>query len=110
MINPNLLVMEHIKSKIGKCRATGKVIFPSQLEARCAMFRFKLRSRVKSVTDGRRIKHRMGKPACRRAYYCRLCKGYHITKWKRDDFERYKKMVLSWDVSSVLSDYYFTIL
>ncbi|MFU1857233.1 hypothetical protein ACK8HY_09470 [Sphingobacterium sp. NGMCC 1.201703] len=97
--------MEHIKSKIGKCRATGKVIFPSRFEARCAMFRFKLRSRVKNVTDGRRIKHRMGKPSSRRAYYCRFCAGYHITKWKKGDFERYKKIALTWDIPSVVSNW-----
>ena len=102
--------MESMKSDTWKCRATGKVAFPSRFDAQYAMFRFKLRSRVKNVTNGKRIKHRMGKPACRRAYYCRLCKGYHITKWKKDNFERYKKTALTWDVSSSISDYYFTIL
>lgn len=101
--------MESIKSNTWKYRATGKVAFPSRIEAQYAMFRFKLRSRVKNVTNGKRIKHRMGKPAFRRAYYCRLCEGYHITKWKRSDFERYKKTALTWEISSVISDWNYLL-
>ncbi|MEZ0454210.1 hypothetical protein ABTW24_21650 [Sphingobacterium thalpophilum] len=92
--------MENLISKTWKCRATGKVAFPSLMEAKWRMFQFKVRSRIKNKLDGKRIKHRMGRYACKRAYYCPYCGGYHITKWKKADYERYKNLVMGWNISS----------
>jgi hypothetical protein len=67
---------------VTKCTATGKVIFSSLLEARLVMFNLKWGYRKHKDINGKRIKHRQGKPAQRRGYYCIHCGGYHLTKWK----------------------------
>ncbi|MDF2476497.1 MAG: hypothetical protein K0S24_1980 [Sphingobacterium sp.] len=92
--------MENLKSNTWKCRATGKVAFPSVMEAKWRMFQFKIKSRVKNKLDGKRIKHRMGKYACKRAYRCDYCGGYHITKWKKAAFDHYQNVVITWDIAS----------
>jgi hypothetical protein len=54
---------------VTKCTATGKVIFSSLLEARLVMFNLKWGYRKHKDINGKRIKHRQGKPAQRRGYY-----------------------------------------
>lgn len=81
--------MNSIKERRWKCRATGKVGFSTLIEAQWVVLHFKLKSRVMSKTDGRRIKHRMGKGASKRAYYCTFCEGYHLTKWDKGHFNNY---------------------
>ncbi|MEZ0454137.1 hypothetical protein ABTW24_21275 [Sphingobacterium thalpophilum] len=101
--------MEKAKDNTWKCRATGKVGFPSLIEAQCAMLHFKFKSRVRNKLDGRRIKHRMGKDACKRAYYCKFCKGYHITKWDKGHFSNYKTKAESWKIPDVLGNWNYLI-
>jgi hypothetical protein len=74
---------------VTKCTATGKVIFSSLLEARLVMFNLKWGYRKHKDINGKRIKHRQGKPAQRRGYYCIHCGGYHLTKWKANEFNSY---------------------
>ncbi|WP_104384057.1 hypothetical protein [Sphingobacterium sp. HMA12] len=101
--------MEKAKDNTWKCRATGKVGFPSLIEAQWAMLHFKFKSRVRNKLDGRRIKHRMGKDACKRAYYCKFCKGYHITKWDKEHFSIYKTKAESWKIPDVLGNWNYLI-
>lgn len=93
--------METAKGRRWKCRATGKIGFPSMIEAHGAMLQFKFKLRIKNKTDGKRIKHRMGKDACKRAYYCKLCNGYHITKWNKTGFNNYKATAAAWYAPNV---------
>jgi hypothetical protein len=60
-----------------KCDATGKVIFPSRSEARLAMLHIRMMLRNK-----KRMKHRQGKAAQKRIYYCEYCRGFHLTRWR----------------------------
>lgn len=82
--------MEENRPRLKKCSATGKVRFPNKLEAILviAFFRWKL-YKARNKIDGTRVKHRAGKVAQRRAYYCRNCRGYHLTKWSKSHFNRY---------------------
>jgi len=100
--------MENLKSNTWKCRATGKVAFPSLIEAKWRMINFKFMTRIRNK-DGKRVKHRMGKPACKRAYYCKFCKGYHITKWDKGHFNNYKNVVMTWDISAIVNDYNYLL-
>jgi len=61
-----------------KCKISGKRIFETYGDAKEMMISFK--NRVKYKKDGKRIKHRQGKPEARRVYLCPHCDGYHITK------------------------------
>jgi len=72
-----------------KCRETGKVIFTSWIEAQLVMLDLKWNYLYKRNEEGRRIKHRQGRPIQRRAYYCTHCNGYHLTKWKKSNFNTY---------------------
>jgi hypothetical protein len=63
-----------------KCQATGKVTFETYGEARNALLRIRLAWKYHTV-DGKRSKHRVGKPAQKRVYYCPHCGGYHLTHW-----------------------------
>ncbi|MGJ1348467.1 hypothetical protein ACR789_18400 [Sphingobacterium siyangense] len=101
--------MERVRDNTWKCRATGKVGFPSLIEAQWAMLHFKFRSRVRNKLDGKRIKHRMGKDACKRAYYCKFCKGYHITTWEKGHFNNYKDKAKSWEIPGVLGNWNYSI-
>ncbi|RKR84414.1 hypothetical protein BDD43_4649 [Mucilaginibacter gracilis] len=60
-----------------KCEDTGKTRFDSLAEAKDIMLRF--RGMWKLHREGKRRKHRQGKPAQKRAYYCGYCGGYHLT-------------------------------
>ena len=71
-----------------RCIATGKTIFDTKGEAKESMIKFK--SFSKMTINGRRIKHRVGKPEQTRVYYCEHCKGFHLTKWSSFN-ERYNK-------------------
>jgi len=101
--------MEKAKVNSWKCRATGKVGFPSLIEAGWIMLNFKFKSRVRNKLDGKRIKHRMGKDACKRAYYCKFCKGYHITTWGKGHFNNYRTKAESWDIPNVLGNWNYSI-
>ncbi|QIH31450.1 hypothetical protein [Sphingobacterium sp. DR205] len=72
-----------------KCRETGKVIFASWIEARLVMLDLKWNYLFKRDRTGRRIKHRQGRPIQRRAYFCTYCRGYHLTKWEKSNFNSY---------------------
>ncbi|MGF7025200.1 MULTISPECIES: hypothetical protein [Sphingobacterium] len=101
--------MEKAKVNSWKCRATGKIGFLSLIEAQWIMLNFKFKSRVRNKLDGKRIKHRMGKDACKRAYYCKFCRGYHITKWDKGHFSNYKTKAESWKIPSVLGNWNYSI-
>lgn len=79
-----------------KCRVTGKVIFSTLVEARLTIVRLKWARRITDMY-GKRIKHCQGKPAQKRAYYCPHCKGFHLTKWDKSNFNSYLE-VLSKDL------------
>jgi hypothetical protein len=61
-----------------KCEATGKTIFLTKGEAKYSILSCKYLR--KAIRLGRRIKHRIGKPANLRIYYCAHCNGFHLTK------------------------------
>ncbi len=82
---------EKARPKFKKCRGTGKVSFPNKLEAHWTMLRHKWSALVRNKIDGRRVKHRQGKQAQRRVYYCKVCKGYHLTKWTKQNFNNYTR-------------------
>lgn len=63
------------------CPDSGKIIFESMQDARCALAFIKQSAKHKGI-DGRRIKHRSHKVRQRRIYYCSFCKGYHLTSWR----------------------------
>jgi len=63
-----------------KCEATGKVRFNSEKEAKESMFRFRFTWKI--LRQGKRRKHRQGKPAQKRSYFCEHCNGYHQTSWE----------------------------
>lgn len=87
-----------------KCMATGKAIFPSLLEARYVMFTMKRGYKRNTSESGRRIKHRQGKPAQRRAYFCPYCQGYHLTKWAAGEFYSYLHIEEEkWQISHYIS-------
>lgn len=71
--------------------ATGKVTFKRLIEARFAILSIRWNFRNRRDELGRRIKHRQGVPAQRRAYFCEHCAGYHITKWKKSNFKATRK-------------------
>lgn len=67
---------------------TGKVRFASRVEAEVVIF--SLRGVLKRKDEnGKRIKHRGGKPVAKRAYYCIYCKGYHVTRWPKSNYNSY---------------------
>lgn len=63
------------------CPDSGKIIFESRVDARCALAFIKQSGKHKGM-DGRRIKHRCHKVRQRRIYYCGFRKGYHLTSWR----------------------------
>ena len=63
-----------------KCEATGKVKFVSETAAKENMIRFRFKWKLR--LQGKRRKHRQGKPAQKRAYYCEDCDSYHLTSWE----------------------------
>jgi hypothetical protein len=72
-----------------KCMATTKVIFPGITEAREFIFNLKWRYKIQKDINGKRIKHRQGRPEQRWAYYYACCDGVHITRWKPSEFNNY---------------------
>lgn len=77
-----------------KCKISGKRVFESHSEAKGTMLAFTIRIRLKY--QGRRRKHRQGKPAAKRVYLCPFCRGYHITKavYFREDQEKIAKKLV----------------
>jgi hypothetical protein len=90
---------------VTKCTATGKVIFSSLLEALLVMFNLKWGYRKHKDINGKRIKHRQGKPAQRRGYFCIHCCGYHLTKWKTNEFNSYNNREEAGLIEQYLSMY-----
>lgn len=78
-----------------KCVATGKVIFSSYLEARLVMYGLKWGYKRHRDVNGKRIKHRQGKPQQKRVYFCSHCNGYHLTKWDALDFKTYSDKLVT---------------
>lgn len=74
-----------------KCMDTGKVSFPSLMEARLAMFLLKWGYKRHRDENGKHLKHRQGRPVQRRVYYCIHCYGYHLTRWTKGDFRSYEE-------------------
>ena len=74
-----------------KCASSGKTIYPTMSVAKDAMFVFRRSWRFKGKM-GKRVKHRRGKPAQKRTYYCTYCGGYHLTKrakkYHSDEFDK----------------------
>jgi hypothetical protein len=67
---------------------TGKVRFATRVEAEVVIFTLRWALKRKDM-NGRRIKHRKGRPVAKRAYYCEYCKGFHVTHWEKSDFNTY---------------------
>lgn len=59
-----------------KCAATGKTRYESSHEAKEVLLN--LKTSFKKI-EGRRIKHRAKKVGQKRYYWCRECKGFHLT-------------------------------
>jgi len=84
--------MEEVNTfeKFKKCRATGKLSYPTKMKAKLAILHFKWQALMrKNKVDGTRIKRRMGKVSQRRSYFCEHCQGYHLTKWTKSDYDNY---------------------
>jgi hypothetical protein len=64
---------------ISKCNASGKTRYQTPGDARQAILRIKYKKNAYESTTLKRIKRRSGKPDQCRHYYCKLCKGYHLT-------------------------------
>jgi hypothetical protein len=64
---------------ITKCSASGKTRYQTPGDARQAILRIKYKKNAYESTTLKRIKRRSGKPDQCRHYYCKLCKGYHLT-------------------------------
>jgi hypothetical protein len=71
--------METQYHKTNKCSATGKTRYYDQSVAKEAMLRIKAKQGIYNGTTKKRYKHRQGKPDQCRYYYCKHCKGYHLT-------------------------------
>ena len=71
--------MENQLTTLSKCSATGKTRYYSQSEAKEAMLRIKGKKGMYDNITKRRYKRRQGKPDQCRTYYCKHCKGYHLT-------------------------------
>jgi hypothetical protein len=67
------------------CLKTGKTGFPSQRVAMEQIQKFKAFNRMK--INGRRIKHRVGKPEQTRAYQCPSCSQWHLTSMKESEYK-----------------------
>lgn len=62
-----------------KCHMTGKTRYHDAGTANTAMMRIKAKKdRFNNITN-KRYKRRQGKPDQCRSYYCKHCKGFHLT-------------------------------
>lgn len=64
---------------LSKCNATGKTRYTEPGTAKEALIRIKAKSKIFYSDTQRRQKRRAGKPEQCRIYYCKHCKGYHLT-------------------------------
>lgn len=71
--------MENQLTTLSKCSATGKTRYYNQGVAKEAMLRLKGKKGLFDNITKKRLKRRQGKPEQCRAYYCKHCKGYHLT-------------------------------
>jgi hypothetical protein len=70
------------------CPATGKTIFETKSTAE--EIRARLLAFSKARFNGKRIKHRAGKPELKRAYLCGHCGAYHLTSMVLIDLKNNK--------------------
>jgi len=70
------------------CSATGKTVFDTKAEAEEVRERVMSFSRVK--IEGKRIKHRAGRPALKRSYFCEYCEGWHLTSFETPNINHNK--------------------
>lgn len=64
---------------ISKCDVTGKTRYTSPGTAKEAILRIKGKKGLYDNITKKRLKRRQGKPDQCRTYYCKHCKGYHMT-------------------------------
>lgn len=64
---------------LSKCSATGKTRFADPGAAKEALVRLKAKNKIYDNNTRKRQKRRLGKPEQCRSYYCKHCKGYHLT-------------------------------
>jgi len=69
---------------------TGKVRFSTRIEAELVIFTLR-RMLKRKDENGRRIKHRGGRPVAKRMYFCQYCNGYHVTRWNITNFNNYSE-------------------
>lgn len=79
-----------------KCKITNKTRYATKGDAQKALENIK--NSIYHKKDGKRNKHRQGKPAQKRAYPCKECKGWHLTsiEWldhndRNDEWEKRKE-------------------
>jgi hypothetical protein len=75
-----------------KCNASGKSRYASEKAANKALNLIKFKNKG-VYRNGKRIKRRMGKPGMKRCYYCKLCKGFHLTSMDKPDLYRDKEPI-----------------
>jgi hypothetical protein len=80
--------MDRTLSTINKCSATGKTFYPTPGQAKEAMIKIKARAKFFNYNTRKRIKHRGGKPQQCRYYYCKFCRGYHLTSMEAAPYEK----------------------
>jgi len=77
--------------KYPKCQTTGKTRYPTPGDALTAITQLKSTPRYYDYMTGKRYNRRKGKVEQCRYYSCRVCHGYHLTKWDSFSSERYSK-------------------
>lgn len=65
---------------ISKCSASGKTRYADPAAAKQAIQRIKAKRFYYDGVTKKKTKHRIGKAEQCRYYYCRFCKGFHLTK------------------------------
>jgi hypothetical protein len=64
---------------LSKCTATGKTRFSDAGKAKEAILKIKAKKNDYNSTTGKRIKRRGRKASQCRQYYCKHCRGFHLT-------------------------------
>ena len=71
--------MTSMQNGPSKCSASGKTRFSTPGDAKEALQRIKSKQSLYDPTTKKRIKRRNGKAAQCRYYYCKHCRGFHLT-------------------------------
>lgn len=71
--------MESTLSTTKKCDATGKTSYLYHGAAKEALLRIKGKKQIYNQFTNKRYKRRQGKAEQCRIYFCKHCKGYHLT-------------------------------